>query len=66
MSSINYRRLMVSGLLAAVVMIAGQIAVIGTLGPRLMAARDAAHLPPMVPQPLLNVLEVLSLGFAIA
>ena len=58
----NYLRLMIGALLAGVVLIVGEMAFISILGSRILAARDAAGLPPFVPQPLLGLLEVFLTG----
>ena len=54
----NYLRLMMGALLTGVVLIAGEMAFVSILGSRILAARDAAGLPPFVPQPVLGLLEV--------
>ncbi len=62
---INYRRLVLAGLLAAVVLLGCQVALIGSLSSTIMAARDAAHLPAFVPRPVLSILELLSTSYLI-
>ena len=63
--SINYRRLVLAGLVAIVVLLVCQVALIGSLSSTIMAARDAAHLPVFVPRPVLSLLELLSTGYLI-
>jgi hypothetical protein len=58
----NYARLLIASAAATLVLIIGQIAFVLVIGSRLMAAREAVGLPPFVPQPLLNLLEVFSIG----
>jgi hypothetical protein len=58
----NYVRLLIAAVVASIVLIIGQIAFVLVIGTRLMAAREAAGLPPFVPQPLLSLLEVFLTG----
>ena len=64
-SSINYSRILLGGLAASVALIVGQGIVIALLGSRLLAARAAANLPPVDPQILLSILEILLTAFLI-
>ena len=59
----NYLRLLMGAVLASVVLFVGEIAFILVLGSRILAAREAAGLPPVVPQPLLGLLELFLTGF---
>ena len=63
MQAINYRRVVLGGLLACVVLLAGEIAIIGSMHKVIMAARDAAKMPPSTPNPVLGVIELLLTGF---
>ena len=59
---LNYRRVALGGLLASAVLLVGEVALIGALRPRLMAARDAAKMPAVVPNPVLSIAELLLTG----
>ncbi|MDP9051149.1 MAG: hypothetical protein M3O31_10605, partial [Acidobacteriota bacterium] len=62
MQTINYRRVLLGGLLASLVLLVGEIAMIACLHTRLMAAREAAKLPTTVPNPILAITELLLSG----
>ena len=59
----NYLRLLIGAVTASVVLFVGEIAFVLVLGSRIMAAREAAGLPPFVPRPLLGLLELFLTGF---
>jgi hypothetical protein len=63
MSRINYTRVALGALAASLILFLGQLAVIGTLSSRLLAARAAANLPPVEPRPILSILELVISGF---
>jgi hypothetical protein len=62
MQTINYRRVALGGLLASVVLLAGEMALIGALHTTIMAARDAAKMPVSAPNPVLGLAELLLTG----
>ncbi len=61
----NYQRVLAGGLLAGVVFAVGGMAMIVFLGPSLMAAREAAHLPMSPPNPGLSIFETLLTGLLV-
>ena len=63
MQAINYRRVALGGLLACVVLFAGEMVMIGSMHKVIMAARDAARMPISTPNPALSILELLLTGF---
>ncbi|HEY4379802.1 MAG TPA: hypothetical protein VGN01_05615 [Acidobacteriaceae bacterium] len=62
MQAINYRRVWLGGLLASLVLLVGEVAMIACLHTRLMAAREAAKLPTTAPNPVLGIAELLLTG----
>lgn len=62
MEPIHYRRVLLGGLLASVVLLVGEAAMIACLHLRLMAAREAAKLPMTPPNPVLGTAELLLTG----
>src|SRR5437588_6330846 len=62
MQKINHGRVALGGLLASAVLVVGEMALIGSLRARLLAARDAAKMPPVVMKPVLSLIELLLTG----
>lgn len=63
MQKINYGRAAISALPACAVLLACEFALLGLLGPSMMAARAAARMPAFVPRPILSMVELFATGF---
>jgi hypothetical protein len=59
----NYLRLLIGTVVAIVVLMIGGFAFLSILGRRILAAREAAGLPPPVPQPLAGIPELVLTAF---
>jgi len=66
MNKINYRRLAFSALVSSIALVAGEIIFLILLRQKILAAREAAHLPAVTPNPVLGVVETLLLGSLLA
>jgi hypothetical protein len=62
---INYPRTILGGLLASVVLALCGTPFILWMKPTIMAAREAAHMPAVMPPGLLNMVELLLTGFLV-
>jgi hypothetical protein len=58
----NYKRLALAAIAASITLLLGEMAFITLMGGRLMAARQAAGLPEITPQPLVSIIELLLTG----
>ena len=58
----NYKRLALAAIAASISLFLGEMAFIALMGGRLMAARQAAGLPLITPQPLVSIIELLLTG----
>lgn len=58
----NYKRLALAAIAASITLFLGEMAFIALMGGRLMAARQAAGLPEITPQPLVSIIELLLTG----
>lgn len=58
----NYKRLALAAIAASITLFLGEMAFIALMGGRLMAARQAAGLPEINPQPLVSIIELLLTG----
>ncbi len=58
----NYKRLALAAIAASITLFLGEMAFIALMSGRLMAARQAAGLPEITPQPLVSIIELLLTG----